>query len=55
MVTAGSLGADTGRRKMKTKPKDKMKAGKIEHVAEMKPKKGMPPAFMKKKGAKRGR
>ena len=55
MVTAGSLGADTGRRRMKAKSKIKaapMKGGKIEPIGM---KKGMPPAFMKKKGAKRGR
>jgi hypothetical protein len=55
MVTAGSLGADTGRRRMKTKPKPKTKKGMPPMMDEMKPKKGMPPAFMKKKGAKRGR
>jgi hypothetical protein len=55
MVTAGSLGATAGGRKMKAKPK--IKAGKVSPVAAdgMKPKKGMPPAFMKKKGAKKGR
>ena len=37
---------------MKTKPK--FKTGKVEPMEGMKPKKGMPPAFMKKKGAKRG-
>ncbi len=53
MVTAGSLGADTGRRKMKTKPKTKKEMPPMPDM--MKGKKGMPPAFMKKKGAKRGR
>ncbi len=39
--------------KAKSKKAAPMKAGKMEPVGSMK--KGMPPAFMKKKGAKRGR
>lgn len=53
MNTSSDFAAITTRRKMKTKPK--MKPGKAEPMPEMRGKKGMPPAFMKKKGAKRGR
>ncbi len=56
MVTAGSLSATAGGRKMRAKPKMKpMKAKKVMPAGnDMAPMKGMP--FMpKKKGAKRGR
>ena len=52
MNTSTGFAGITGRRKMKAK---KVKPGKAEPMDGMKPKKGMPPAFMKKKGAKRGR
>ena len=51
MNTSASFAGITTRRKMKAKPKK----AKVEPMDGMKPKKGMPPAVMKKKGAKRGR
>jgi hypothetical protein len=52
MNTSASFSGITGRRKMKAKVK--IKKG-VPPIDGMKPKKGMPPAFMKKKkSAKRG-